>query len=193
MEILDQNERKADYPIDPIYIKRWSPRAFANKQVADEDLYSLFEAARWAPSAGNMQPWRYIFARTEKDRKKFLSFLNEGNQIWCKDVPVLVALAVEKVRENGKENPYAAFDAGTSWGFLALEATRRGLVTHAMGGFDREKAKKALNLSDRYEVQAMIAIGYQGDKNLLDDALKEREKPSQRNKVSSFVFEGSYK
>src|SRR5690625_3772579 len=117
--------RKADYEIDPIYIKRWSPRAFSDRQVTEDVLFSLFEAARWAPSAANIQPWRFVFARSENDRKKFLSFINEGNVIWCNKAPVLVAVISKEKRDSGQINPTHAFDTGTAWGYLTLEAIRK--------------------------------------------------------------------
>lgn len=187
--------RKPDYDIDPIYINRWSPRAFLDKEVPDDVLMSLFEAARWAPSANNKQPWRFIYAKSDEDRKKFLTFINDGNVSWCKHAPVLVAVASHmKWKEGGKDiNPTHAFDTGTAWGHLALEATRKGLVTHGMGGFDREKAKEVLHLPDEYVVNAMIAIGYQGDKGYLPESLQEREQPSDRMKVNEISMEGTFK
>lgn len=185
--------RKADYEIDSIYIKRWSPRAFSDKKVTEEVLFSLFEAARWAPSAANIQPWHFIFARSEKDRKKFLSFINDGNVIWCDKAPVLVAVISKETTESGRMNSSHAFDTGTAWGYLSLEAARKGLIAHAMGGFDHQKAKEVLQLPDNYTVHAMIAIGYQGSKDMLAEQLKEREKPSTRKKINEFISEGSFK
>lgn len=188
------NSRKAAYDIDPIYLKRWSSRAFADRDVSDDVLYSLFEAARWAPSSGNMQPWHYIIARTKEDRERFLTFMNKGNAIWCDKAPVLVAVFSRKPWvEGGRDiNPTHAFDTGTSWGFLALEATRKNLVAHAMGGFNRELAKKVLHIPHSYDIHAIIAIGYRGEKSQLTNSLQEREKPSDRKKISEFVFEGKF-
>lgn len=183
--------RQAAYEIDPIYIKRWSPRAFTNKQVADDVLYSLFEAARWAPSASNIQPWRFIFARNEADRQKFLSFINESNVIWCQNAPVLVAV-VSHEKNGERHNRTHAFDTGTAWGFLALEAARKGLIAHAMGGFNHEKAKEVLQVPDDYTIHAIVAIGYQGEKEMLSEALQAREKPSDRKKIEEFISEGSF-
>lgn len=186
--------RKAAYDIDPIYIKRWSPRSFTDQAIPDDVLYSLFEAARWAPSAANMQPWRFIIARTPADKENFLSFIDDGNVIWCQNAPVLVAVASRMDNpKSGKENRTHAFDTGTAWGFLALEANRKGLITHAMGGFDREKAKAALRLPKNFAVHAIVAIGYQGDKEALPKHLQEREQPSDRYDISTFVFEGMFK
>lgn len=186
--------RKADYPIDDLYLERWSSRAFSNETVDEDLLFSLFEAARWAPSAANIQPWRFVYAQTEEDRERFLTFINDGNVTWCKEAPVLVAVIAHMHfdEETSDVNPTHAFDAGTAWGYLSLEATRKGLLTHGMGGFDRIKAKEVLGVPDGYAVLALIAIGYQGDKETLPEALKKREVPSDRNKIDAFVYEGVF-
>ncbi|MFD2208383.1 nitroreductase family protein [Virgibacillus halophilus] len=192
MDLL-QEIRKTAYQIDPIYTKRWSPRSFLDKEVPNDVLHSLFEAARWAPSAANVQPWRFVFARKDEDREKFISFINESNVVWCKKAPVLVAIISKTDEERfGGANPTHSFDTGAAWGFLALEATRKGLITHGMGGFDREKAKEALGIPENYFVNAIVAVGYQGEKELLEESYHEREKPSDRKPIESFVFEGAF-
>lgn len=185
--------REAAYEIDPIYLQRWSPRSFLEKDVPMDVLHSLFEAARWAPSAGNIQPWRFVFATSEEDRNKFLSFIHESNVVWCKKAPVLIAV-ISKIEGNrpGSINRTHAFDTGTAWGFLALEAYRKGLVTHGMGGFDREKAKTILNIPDNYEIHAIVAVGYQGEVEALPESYQEREKPSGRKPIAEFITEGSF-
>lgn len=186
--------RQTEYDIDPIYTQRWSSRSFTNEEVPEDVLYSLFEAARWAPSAANAQPWRFIIARTKADRQKFLSFINEGNIIWCDKAPVLVAVVSHtKWKYGGKDdNPTHAFDTGAAWGFLSLEATRKGLVAHGMGGFNRTKAMETLNIPDDYDIHAIIAIGYRGDKQHLTPKLQEREIPSSRKKIEEFLSEGTF-
>ncbi|GAA0492384.1 nitroreductase family protein [Salinibacillus aidingensis] len=179
-------QRKADYDIDPIYLDRWSPRSFLEKEVPEEVLMSLFEAARWAPSAMNMQPWRFIVARNQEDRDKFHSFIMEGNLKWCKTAPVLTVIISDK--QDGSH----AFDAGAAWGFLALEAARKGLITHPMGGFHKDKAREVLNIPDEYDIQALLAIGYQGDKSTLPADLQDREQPSDRRPIKESIFEGSF-
>ncbi len=187
------NKRQADYPIDPVYIERWSPRAFSTKEVEKEKLHSIFEAARWAPSAANWQPWHFIYATKEEDKEKFLSFIFEGNVEWCHRAPVLLAVVSKTTRnEEGDPNHFHAFDTGTAWGYLTLEATRQGLITHGMGGFDGEKAKEVLGLPDEYEVQAVVAIGYHDPDAPLSEKNKEREVPSDRRPQSEFVFEGKF-
>jgi nitroreductase len=193
--MTDVNQfRKTRYDIDPIYIKRWSPRSFSNQKVSEEVLSSVFEAARWAPSAANVQPWRFVFASSGQDKEIFLSFINEGNVVWCKNAPVLIAV-ISKMEEErfGGNNPAHAFDTGTAWGFLSLEAARKGLITHAMGGFNKEKAKEALSIPDGYQVHAIVALGYQGEKSSLEEAYQKREVPSPRNEVETFVSEGVFR
>jgi len=191
--MTEENKRVADYEIDPLYIKRWSTRAFSSEEVEEEVLYSLFEAARWAPSAANVQPWRFVFARTEEDREKFLTFMNRGN-MWCGKAPVLVAILSHKHwdYDSNDKNPTHAFDTGTAWGFLALEAARKNLYTHAMGGFDREKAREVLKIPEEYDIHAIVAIGYKGDKSDLPEALQKREVASGRKKISEFISEGNF-
>ena len=189
-----ENFRKADHEIDPIYLKRWSPRSFKDQDVSDTILYSLFEAARWAPSAANIQPWRFIFAKTSEDKDSFLSFINDGNIAWCQHAPVLIAVASQKKFPKGDDlNPTHAFDAGTAWGYLALEAARKGLIAHAMGGFNRAKAKEVLSLPDDFEVHAIVAVGYHGHIDQLDEKYHEREKPSNRKTIEEFIHEGTFK
>ncbi|KAA0547347.1 nitroreductase family protein [Bacillus sp. BGMRC 2118] len=182
-----ENSRKSEHNIDSVFINRWSPRSFLEKEVPTEVVMRLFEAARWAPSANNLQPWRFIFAQSNEDRERFHSFILDGNRIWCEKAPVLAVLISDK--ESGAH----AFDAGTAWGYLALQATKEGLITHAMGGINKEKAREVLNIPDQYDVQIAIAIGYQGEKEALPEHLQEREQPSNRRPLEETVFEGKYK
>lgn len=186
--------RKAAHKIDPIHLERWSSRKFSNKPVEVDKLHSIFEAARWAPSAANWQPWRFVYAQETEDLEKFHSFINENNVEWCKEAPVLVAVVSKLTRnEEGDPNPFHSFDTGAAWGYLSLEAHRQGLLTHGMGGFDREKAKEVLNISDEYVVEAVIAIGYYDAEATLSERNEAREVPSNRNELAEFLFEGSFK
>lgn len=188
----DQNLRQPAYDIDPIFIERWSARSFSNRDVSDDELFSILEAARWAPSANNIQPWRFIVARKAEDREKFYDFILPGNRLWCEKAPVLVLILSHLLDSKGKKNTSHAFDTGTAWGYLALEATRKGLIAHAMGGFKREQAREVLNIPAEFELHAVVAIGYQGEKDALPEALQEREKPSMRRPLSESVFEGEF-
>lgn len=180
--------RKADYPIDYMFLQRWSPRSFAEKEMDEETLMSIFEAARWAPSASNKQPWRFIIARTPEDRAKFHTFINEGNRLWCEKAPVLALILSDE--ETGGSH---AFDSGTAWGFLSLQAYKKGVATHAMGGFSKEKAREVLNIPESFAIHAVVAIGYQAEKSKLEEALQEREAPSPRRPLNETLMEGSFR
>ncbi|ASN04815.1 nitroreductase family protein [Virgibacillus necropolis] len=184
--------RTATHDIDPIYLQRWSPRSFQNKEVPENLLHGIFEAARWAPSAANMQPWHFVVARNDQDRAKFHSFIFDNNVEWCKNAPVLIAITSKMDSERFGDNVTHAFDTGAAWGYLALEATRKGLATHGMGGFDRDKAREVLQVPDNYAIQAIIALGYKGEKELLEEKFHEREKPSNRKEVDEFISEGMF-
>ncbi|MFB5192431.1 nitroreductase family protein [Alicyclobacillus fastidiosus] len=180
--------RHSDYPIDELFLNRWSPRAFAEKKVPTETLYSILEAARFAPSASNFQPWRFVIAQTDEELETFAEFILPGNRLWTDHkVPVLILLLSDKYRPNGEPNPYHSFDAGAAWQNLALQAHKLGLVTHAMGGFDKAKARELLQIPEQFEVLTLIALGYQGDKNELPEQLQEREMPNDRRPLSESI------
>lgn len=183
--------RKPEYEIDDMILNRWSPRSFSGQEVPENILLSLFEAARWAPSAYNVQPWRFIIARTKDTREKFYSFINEFNLSWCKKAPVLALIISKKSDENGEIKSHA-FDTGAAWGLLALQATKSGLITHPMTGFDFDKAREVLEIPEDYAIQALVAIGYQGEREDLPVNLQEREQPNGRRPLEETVFEGSF-
>lgn len=173
--------RKADYPIDPLFLNRWSPRSYANRKVSDEILYTVLEAARWAPSATNAQPWRFIVAKTEEELKGFHTFINERNRLWSNKAPLLILIASQRTKEDGTTNRAHAFDTGAAWANIALQAALLGLYTRAIGGFDQEKARKYLNIHKDLELHVVIALGYKGERDALEDRkFIELEKPSQR-------------
>ena len=187
------NDRVADATIDPAFLDRWSPRAFSSEPVSEETILSLFEAARWAPSSGNEQPWTYVYSSTPEEHGRLLSLLSASNQAWASRAPVLAfALARLKTSTTGRPNRHAQFDTGTSWGYLALEARKIGLYAHGMGGFDLERSYEVLNVPrDAYEVMAAIAIGYYGDPVTLVEKDRMREKPNGRKHVSEFAHRGT--
>ena len=183
--------RKSEHSVNPVFLNRWSPRAYSGQKISDEDLYSVLEAAHWAPSSFNDQPWRFIVAKTEAQLKTFHEFLNPFNRAWAEKAPVLVLVASSKKRDNGDPNGAHTFDAGTAWGHLAIQATILGLSTHAIGGFDKEKARSLLNVPDDFDLHAVITIGYRGEKETLDAKLQERENPSTRKPLKEVIFEGT--
>ena len=190
---IKQN-RKAEYSINPLIISRWSPRAMSGEEISDEELFALFEAAKWAPSSYNNQPWRFIYAkRNTKHWQSLFNLMVEFNQSWTKNAAALVVVISHKNFEhNEKPSRTHSFDAGAAWENLALEATLRGLVTHGMEGFDYDKARKLLQIPDNYDVLAMVAIGKRGKKEDLPKELQEREAPSQRKKLKEIVMEGKF-
>ncbi len=185
--------RKPEHKIEHIFIERWSPRAFSSEKIDKETLMRLFEAAKWAPSSYNEQPWRFIYATKEEDLKKFRECLVEGNQAWANKAPVLLFVISRKnFKLNETPNSVHAFDAGTAWGYLALQATKLGLITHGMQGFVEEKARKALKVPDSYEIHAAIAIGKHGDKKDLPQKMQEMEQPNKRRALKETIAEGKF-
>lgn len=188
------NHRKADHPIELLFLRRWSPRAMTGEPITDSELRTLFEAARWAPSTYNEQEWRFLYARRDSAHwTDFFTLLVEGNQAWCQNAAVLVVVLSHKVfTKNGKPNPVHTFDAGASFENLALQGTAMGLVVHGMMGFDFEKARNVLKVPDDYSVDAMFAIGRPGDPDQLPENLREREVPSDRKPVAEIICEGPF-
>ncbi len=186
----------SDYPIHELLAKRWSPYGFENRPVAQADLLSLFEAARWAASSYNEQPWNFLVA-TREDPDEFarlLSCLVDGNQGWAKAAPVL-ALGVVSLRfsRNNKDNRAAVHDLGLAAGNLVVEATARGLCVHQMIGILPDEARKVYQIPEHFEAWTALAIGYKADPAKLPDALKERDlAPRQRKPLSQFVFTGKW-
>jgi nitroreductase len=154
---------------------------------------TLFEAARWAPSASNIQPWKFIY--TTKDMPEFvnfLSFLMDGNKIWCEKAGALVVLISKKTSDKGTLSPKHSFDAGAAWENLALQATSMNLVAHGMAGIYFDLIKEKLAIPDDYEVEIMIAIGKPGKIEDLPEPLRTRETPSDRKPLEEIVFEGKF-
>lgn len=186
-----ENTRTAAYDIDDIFLERWSPRSFSEKEVPEETLMALFEAAHWAPSAFNFQPWRFIVAKTEEERELFYTFINEGNKKWCIRAPVLTLILSKKMKD-GKLVHSHSFDTGAAWAFLALQAVEKGLVTHPMTGFDFGKAREVLEIPEEYHIEALVAIGYQDEKEKLPEELQEREYPKGRLSLDELIIKGKF-
>lgn len=185
-----------DYPIHEVLRRRWSPLAFSDKPVPAEVLRSLFEAARWAASSYNDQPWAYIVARREDTETfaKLVSVLTDGNTVWAKNAPVL-ALSVARLnfQRNGSANPVALHDVGAASASLTFEATSRGLSVHQMAGFYADKAREVFQIPDGWTPVAAIAIGYPGEPNALPEYLRSREiAPRSRKPLSEIVMSGMW-
>ncbi len=183
-----------DYPIHELLAKRWSPYGFEERSVTQADLRSLFEAARWAASSYNEQPWRFLVAKSENQEEfaRLLSCLVEANQGWAKAAPVLALSVVsQRFSRNNKENRAAVHDLGLAAGNLVVEATARGLCVHQMIGILPDKAREVYQIPEYSEAWTALAIGYKADPAKLPDALKERDlAPRQRKPLTEFVFTG---
>lgn len=189
-----QKNRSTTHEINSLIINRWSPRSFVPEEISDNELFSLFEAARWAPSSSNSQPWRFIYAkRNSKNWNDLFNLLVDFNKQWCADASALVVIISRKNFEhNGQPSITHQFDTGSAWENLAIQAVSQGLVTHAMAGFDYEKARKDLAVPVDFEVVAMIAIGKRGSKEKLSPELQAREIPNTRKPLSEIVMEGKF-
>lgn len=176
------------------FLKRWSPRSFDNKKVSKEDILTVLEAARWAPSCFNEQPWRFIFATEEKEFDKFLQVLVPDNQTWARNAPVLIAAFAKKnFTQTDKPNAWAQFDAGAAWMALSLQARELGLYSHAMAGYSKDKAFEVCHIKpEDYDSVCMIALGHIGEKSQLPDKLQKMEAPNDRKALDSIAFENRY-
>ena len=181
-----------EYPIAEVIKQRRSGRAYANKVVAQNVINALFEAARWAPSSMNEQPWRYIYTTKENNLlwQKIFDALNEGNKVWARHAPLLVlSLTKKNFDRNGQPNHAARYDLGAANALLSIQATELGLNVHQMGGFDGNQVRENLNIGDDFELGVIMAIGYPGDPQRLPEALKQREMaPRFRLAQSEFVL-----
>jgi nitroreductase len=190
-------EKSADtqYPIHDLMRQRWSPRAFDDRPIELDKLRSLFEAARWAPSSNNEQPWRFLVATKEKKAEydRLFNCLVEGNQQWALHAPMLV-LSVAKLQfEDGSPNRHAFHDTGMAAENLVLQATAFGLVAHQMAGFRIDQARIDCQIPEGYEPLAMIAVGYPGDPAQLSDRLRAREgQPRVRKALTEFVYSATW-
>ncbi len=192
---MENAHRKADHPIHPLILNRWSSRAMSGEEISDSEILSLFEAARWAPSSYNNQPWRFIYAKRGTPYwPKFFDLLVEFNKSWCVNAALLAVVVSEKVFERNKKPSIThGFDAGAAFENLSLEGVSRNLIVHGMEGFDYKKAKEVLFIPDEFEVLAMFAVGKKAPKETLPPELQAKEVPSTRKKVPEIAFEGSFK
>ena len=190
--------RQPEYPIHPLFTDRWSPRAFTGESIPESGLMSLLEAARWAPSAYNAQPWRFIYARHDTPSWQLLfNTLTEFNQGWAQRAAALVVIvsAKEAVFPGAKEpasNKWHSFDAGAAWVSLAFQAVLSGWSAHGMAGFDADRLRQAAGIPEGYAIEAMVAIGKQGDKSVLPEVLQARETPNGRLPLMELAAEGRF-
>ncbi len=192
------NSRSSEFDIDPIFLDRWSPRAFTGEAMDKTVLLTILEAAHWAPSASNYQPWRFIYTlNTAPDWEGFVGLLNESNQVWARSASALVFLFSDSLsrRDDGSEpKPLRShsFDTGAAWAMLSLQALRSGYLAHAMGGVDFDRAIDALGAPAGFRAEAAVAIGKRANPADLPDHLKAREVPNSRKNLSEVAFAGSF-
>ena len=186
--------RQPQYPVDPLFPNRHSPRAMSGAHVPRETLMILFEAAHWAPSSNNNQPWRFVYAlRGSEAWPRFLDLLVPKNRAWCVNAGALIVIASKNTFDhNGKPSLTHSFDTGAAWMSLALQASLLGLVSHGMQGFDYAKAGETVGLPDGYSVEAMCAIGHPGSPETLPEELRGGEKPNGRKAVAEVAYEGLF-
>jgi nitroreductase len=185
--------RKPGYPVDPIIVNRWSPRSMSGESISERELMTLFEAARWAPSSYNGQPWRFVYARRESEAwDSFCALLDEFNATWATKAAALIVVASHKNFDWDKPSRTHSFDTGAAWQNLALQGSKMGLVVHGMEGFDYDRAREALRVPEAFEVEAMVAVGRRASAEALDQELREMESPSDRRPLSEIALEGGF-
>lgn len=192
----ESNSRTAEHTIDRQFLDRWSPRAFSADTIPEATLLTFLEAARWAPSSYNSQPWRFVYARRDTQHwEQFVGFLNEFNQSWAKHAAaIVIVLSKTTFTPPGAAAevpaPAHSFDTGAAWAYLALQATLSGWHAHGLAGIERDKIREQLAVPDGYSIEAGIAIGRAGDKATLPESLQAREVQSQRKPLAEIAFDG---
>jgi nitroreductase len=190
------NSRESQYSIDPIFLDRWSPRAFTGEVISESDLLTILDAAHWAPSASNQQPWRFVYAlQGSEDWDKFVGLLVESNQEWAKNASALIFVVSRDFNgdfSEGRKSYTHSFDAGAAWGHLAMQARLSGFYAHGMGGIKHDEIREAFALPEGYRVEAGVAVGRLADKSVLPERYREREFPSQRKPLSDVAFKGKF-
>lgn len=189
--------RQPDHPVEPLFIARWSPRAFDRSVMPEADLFSVFEAARWAPSAFNAQPWRLLYAKRESaDWERFVGLLMPMNQVWARNASVLAYILSDTLFEgrDGEAVPSRthSFDAGAAWAAMALQATALGYHAHGMAGVEWDEVRTELGVPERFRVEAGLVIGRIASPDTLDEKLRAREVPSGRMPIGAFAFAGDF-
>jgi nitroreductase len=186
--------RQAAHAIDSMFVDRWSPRAMSGVAIAAAELMVLFEAARWAPSSRNFQPWRMLYAlRDTPHWQLFLGLLSESNRHWAQLGGALVLFISSRTFDDGRQSVTHGFDTGAAWENFALQASQRDLVVHGMQGFDYARARTELAIPEQFELHAMAVVGKPGDAALLPENQRARERPNDRRPVAQTVCEGPFR
>ena len=188
-----RNARVASDLLDRMFVERWSSKAFTDDRLSEQQIDVLFEAAHWAPSSSNRQPWLFVYATDGPDRVRFNSVLNEGNTLWATRASMLVLVFARVVDEEGSSIRTAHFDTGAAWMSLALQANRMGLNTRAMGGIDLDAAYTAAGVPrEEFQTICAIAVGVPGTLNDIDPDLAKGNIANDRNPIDEIAVSGSY-
>ncbi|MBW6424556.1 nitroreductase family protein [Rhizobium sp. XQZ8] len=195
--MTSSNTRESEFPIDTFFLDRWSPRAFTEETMDQETILTILDAAHWAPSSGNNQPWRFVYGlRGTPSFDVILDIISPGNQRWAKNAAALLVVVSKtyRVAQDGEhKTAYThSYDTGAAWFSVICQAMKLGYHAHGMEGFDKEKAVEVLGLPEGYRPEAAAAIGRIADKSTLPDDLAEREVPSKRKHVSEIAFDGKF-
>lgn len=197
MTTKEKKKANTEYDVHDIIQERWSPRSFSDREVKPELIRKLFDAARWAPSSYNEQPWRFIYARKEEPEQfdKLYRVMGEFNQNWAGDAPMLIlTIAKKKFSDTNKPNRVAKYDVGAAMSYFTFEATRHDLYVHQMAGINQEKAREIFDIPEGYKALTMAAVGYIGDPDNLDGDLKETEVSKRTRKdIDEIAFQGKWK
>jgi nitroreductase len=183
------------YPIHELLKSRWSPRSFSSRPIEPEKMFSLFEAARWSPSGGNLQPWVFIAVSQDdaENHRRFVAILNGRNAQWAKSAPLLVLAVAQRDRQEGRPNDWAMYDLGQAVSNLTFQASALNLYLRQMGGFDREQARDVFEIPVGFDPVTAIAIGYLGELDDLPEDLRARELEGRSRKpLADFVFDGRW-
>ncbi len=188
-----KNSRLASAAIEPMFTERWSSRAFESNDLSEDQIAALFEAAHWAPSASNRQPWAFVYATDGPDRDRFNALLNENNSLWGPKASMIVLVFARTVDAEGKKIRTAQFDTGAAWMSLALQAHAMGLNTRAMGGINLDAAYDAAGVSqDEFETICAIAVGTRGTDDDIPERMVKQNLANDRKTVGEIAFKGTY-
>jgi nitroreductase len=197
--VTTANDRTSEYPIDPMFLERWSPRAFTGEEMPEADLLSMIDAGHWAASSYNAQPWRFVYARRNTSPwDRLLNLLNPSNRAWAERASaLLIIVSYGLMARPGGEKPIPShshsFDTGMAVAQFILQGMKLGYHSHGMVGFDINRAYAELNVPADHRVEAAFAVGRKADKSILPEATRAREKPNQRNPVKGIAFEGGFR
>ncbi len=193
--MLPKKPAETSIPLNDLIHNRWSPRAYSDRMVSREDLVAVLEAARWAASCNNIQPWRFIVSMRDdtENHQRMVSCLKPANQEWAPKASVLMFALARLNKPNGDDNRHAFYDTGAASALLTLEAASRGLHVRQMAGIDPDKVRETFAVPDDFGVVCGIALGYQGDPEILSEQRQEQEAaPRVRNPLSDMVFHGTF-